>query len=383
MGRNVRLVTIAGVRIMLHPSWFVIFALAVVFLSGMAEEATGARLGTVSRWLVALIVAVAFFASVVAHELAHALVGRRRGVRIDQITLFFFGGAASMEQEAPNALTEALVAGAGPATSAIIGSVLLAVTVPMRDLSGEFIAVLYWACFWLGLTNLLLCAFNLIPAFPMDGGRLLRAILWGTTKNFVRATRIASVIGRAFAYLVVFAGLFISMVNLVDGIWLVLIGWFLNRAASFSYRRVALEQLVEGIRVRDVMESNVPVVSPNLTLDTLAEQHLMVGETGFYVVMAEGKLVGTIDIRQIRGVPRSQWTTARVGDVMVRGDKIQTITEPQPILDAVTRFEQSGASAIPVVAVDDARRLLGMLTRDGLLRAVQARARLRADATTP
>jgi CBS domain-containing protein len=253
----------------------------------------------------------------------------------------------------------------------------------MRDLSGEFIAVLYWACFWLGLTNLLLCAFNLIPAFPMDGGRLLRAILWGTTKNFVRATRIASVIGRAFAYLVVFAGLFISMVNLVDGIWLVLIGWFLNRAASFSYRRVALEQLVEGIRVRDVMESNVPVVSPNLTLDTLAEQHLMVGETGFYVVMAEGKLVGTIDIRQIRGVPRSQWTTARVGDVMVRGDKIQTITEPQPILDAVTRFEQSGASAIPVVAVDDARRLLGMLTRDGLLRAVQARARLRADATTP
>jgi Zn-dependent protease len=383
MGRNVRLVTIAGVRIMLHPSWFVIFALAVVFLSGMAEEATGARLGTVSRWLVALIVAVAFFASVVAHELAHALVGRRRGVRIDQITLFFFGGAASMEQEAPNALTEALVAGAGPATSAIIGSVLLAVTVPMRDLSGEFIAVLYWACFWLGLTNLLLCAFNLIPAFPMDGGRLLRAILWGTTKNFVRATRIASVIGRAFAYLVVFAGLFISMVNLVDGIWLVLIGWFLNRAASFSYRRVALEQLVEGIRVRDVMESNVPVVSPNLTLDTLAEQHLMVGETGFYVVMAEGKLVGTIDIRQIRGVPRSKWTTARVGDVMVRGDKIQTITEPQPILDAVTRFEQSGASAIPVVAVDDARRLLGMLTRDGLLRAVQARARLRADATTP
>jgi Zn-dependent protease len=383
MGRNVRLVTIAGVRIMLHPSWFVIFALAVVFLSGMAEEATGARLGTVSRWLVALIVAVAFFASVVAHELAHALVGRRRGVRIDQITLFFFGGAASMEQEAPNALTEALVAGAGPATSAIIGSVLLAVTVPMRDLSGEFIAVLYWACFWLGLTNLLLCAFNLIPAFPMDGGRLLRAILWGTTKNFVRATRIASVIGRAFAYLVVFAGLFVSMVNLVDGIWLVLIGWFLNRAASFSYRRVALEQLVEGIRVRDVMEANVPVVSPNLTLDTLAEQHLMAGETGFYVVMADGKLVGTIDIRQIRGVPRGQWTTARVGDVMVSGDKIQTITEPQPILDAVTRFEQSGASAIPVVAVDDARRLLGMLTRDGLLRAVQARARLRADATTP
>ena len=130
------------------------------------------------------------------------------------------------------------------------------------------------------------------------------------------------------------------------------------------------------------MESDVPVVSPNLTLDTLAEQHLMTGETGFYAVMADGKLVGTIDIRQIRSVPRGQWTTTRVGEVMVRGDKIQTITEPQPILDAVNRFEQSGASAIPVVAVDDARRLLGMLTRDGLLRAVQARARLRADATT-
>jgi Zn-dependent protease/predicted transcriptional regulator len=383
MGRGVKLVTIAGVRIMVHPSWFVIFALVVVSLAGASDSVTGVRLGPVSHWLVAVIVAACFFASVVAHELAHALVGRRRGVRIDEITLFIFGGAASMEKEAPSALTEALVAGAGPAASGLLGAILLGATLLLRDMSGEFVAVVYWACFWLGLSNLLLCAFNLIPAFPMDGGRLLRALLWGTMKNFVRATRIATLIGRTFGYLVVLAGLVISMADLVNGIWLVLIGWFLNRSASFSYKRVALEQLVEGIRVRDVMESEVPVVNPNLTLDTLAEQHLMSGETGFYAVMADGKLVGTVDIRHIRGVPRSQWTTTRVGEVMKSGDQIVTLTEPQPILDAVNRFEQSGASAIPVVAVDDARRLLGILTRDGLLRAVQARARVRAATTTP
>jgi Zn-dependent protease/predicted transcriptional regulator len=383
IGRGVKLATIAGVRIMVHPSWFVIFALVVVSLASMSETATGAALGPVSRWVVAVVVAASFFASVVAHELAHAIVGRRRGVRIDEITLFIFGGAASMEQESPSALTEALIAGAGPLTSGVLGVLLLGISFPVRDLTGEFAAVIYWASFWLGISNLLLCAFNLIPAFPMDGGRLLRALLWGTMKNFMRATRIATIIGRAFGYLVVVAGLFISMVDLVNGIWLVLIGWFLNRAAGYSYRRVALEQLVEGIRVRDVMESDVPVVNPNLTLDTLAEQHLMSGETGFYAVVADGKLVGTVDIRQIRGVQRSQWTTTRVGDVMSRDDQILRLTEPQPILDAVNRFEQSGASAIPVVAEDDRNRLLGMLTRDGLLRAVQARARLRAGTTTP
>jgi Zn-dependent protease/predicted transcriptional regulator len=383
MGRGVKLATIAGVRIMIHPSWFVIFGLVVVSLASVSEVATGTQLGPVSRWVVALVVAALFFASVVAHELAHAIVGRRRGVRIDVITLFIFGGAASMEQEAPNALTEALIAGAGPLTSGVIGAILLALTLPMQGQSGEFFAVAYWASFYLGFSNVLLCGFNLIPAFPMDGGRLLRAALWATTKDFVRATRIASIVGRAFGYLVVVAGLVISMVSLQTGIWLVLIGWFLNRSAGFSYRRVALEQLVEGISVKDVMESDVPVVNPNLTLDTLAEQHLMSGETGFYAVVADGKLVGTIDIRQIRGVPRSQWTTTRVGDVMSHDDQILTLTEPQPILDAVNRFEQSGASAIPVVAVDDRRRLLGMLTRDGLLRAVQARARLRAGTTTP
>jgi Zn-dependent protease/predicted transcriptional regulator len=383
MGRGVKVATIAGVRIILHPSWFVIFALAVVFLADTSDTAAGASLGPVSRWVVAVVVAAFFFASVVIHELAHALVARRRGVQIDEITLFIFGGAASMEQEAPSALTEALIAGAGPLASGVLGAILLIASLAIREVSGELMAVAYWACFWLGLSNLMLSVFNLIPAFPMDGGRLLRAILWGSMKNFMRATRIATFIGRAFGYLVVVAGLFLSMVDLVNGVWLVLIGWFLNRAASFSYRRVALEQLVEGIRVRDVMESDVPVVNPNLTLDTLAEQHLMSGETGFYAVMADGNLVGTVDIRQIRRVPRNQWTTTRVGEVMSRGDQILTLTEPQPILDAVTRFEQSGASAIPVVAVDDARRLLGMLTRDGLLKAVQARARLRAGASTP
>ena len=187
--------------------------------------------------------------------------------------------------------------------------------------------------------------FNLIPGFPMDGGRILRAILWGVTKDFMRATRIASVFGRVVGQLVIVAGLFWSLQgDVIDGIWLVLIGWFLSRAATMSYKQAALERLVEGIHVGDVMEANVPVVNPNLTLDTLADQHLMSGQSGFYAVVTNGdQLIGTIDVDQIRRVPRGQWTTTRVGEVMRQGDAIVTLTQPQPIMDAVNRFEQSGA----------------------------------------
>jgi predicted transcriptional regulator len=142
-----------------------------------------------------------------------------------------------------------------------------------------------------------------------------------------------------------------------------------------------VERLVEGIVVRDVMESNVPVVSQYLTLDTLADQTSMSGQPGFYAITAGEELIGTIDISQIRRIPRGRWTTTRVADVMRRGDKMLTLTEPQPILEAVSRFEESGAAALPVVAVEDTHRLLGMITRESLLRALQARARMQQDAS--
>ena len=385
MGRSFKLVTIAGIRIMIHPSWFVILGLMVASLSSFGDAGTR-ELSVGQRWIVAVVVALLFFVSVLAHELAHAMVGRRRGLSVNTITLFIFGGAAALEEDSPTAMTEGVVAAAGPITSAVLGLVFLGTALVFDTIPGVWADVVFWASYWLGLSNLLLCGFNLIPGFPMDGGRILRAILWGATHDYMRATRLASIIGRIIGQLIVLVGLFIALDGTVDsivsGIWLVLIGWFLSRAASYSYKQAALERLVEGVLVRDVMDPNVPVINPNLTLDVLADQHLMTGQTDFYAVVVDGQLVGTIDLSLIRRVPRNRWTTTRVGEVMRRGDSVVTLTEPQPIMDAVSRFEQSSAQALPVVDAADGKRLLGMITRDGLLRALRTRAGALASSPT-
>jgi Zn-dependent protease/CBS domain-containing protein len=383
IGRGFKLVTIAGIRIIVHPSWFIIFGLVVASLASVGALAAGGHLPTVPRWIVAFLVALLFFVSVLVHEMAHALVARARGLNVSQVTLFLFGGAAALDEQPPTAATEALVAGAGPLSSALLGVLFMAGTVAFANVSGALGEICLWTCRWLGFSNLVLAAFNLIPGFPMDGGRLLRAGVWAFTRDFVKATRVASLVGRVVGQLVIIGGLWFALEgDLINGIWLVLIGWFLNRAAAYSLRQVIVERLVEGVVVRDVMESNVPVVSQYLTLDTLADQTSLHERSGFFAVIVGDELVGTIDINQIKRVPRNRWATTRVAEVMRQGDKILSLTEPQPILDAVSRFEESGAAALPVVSVDGRHRLLGMITRESLLTALQARARAQA-ATHP
>jgi Zn-dependent protease len=368
-----------GVEIRLHVTWFLVFVLVVlsvpsVSLSGEAE------LSAVARLTVAGVVALLFFASVVAHELAHALVAKRRGIAVKEITLFIFGGAAKLEQESPNPRTEALVAAAGPITTVVIALLFGAVWAGLRDNDAEIVQIVAQSALWLGSINLLLAVFNLIPGFPMDGGRVLRALLWAGTKNFVRATRIATLVGRAFAYLLIGIGVVIALRtgDFIGGLWLSFIGWFLSNAAETSYRRVALEKLIEGVRVHDVMERNVAQVSPNLTLDTLVDQHLLSGQAMFYPVVLDDVLVGTVDIGQVSRIPRANWPLTRVTDVMTRGPAMVTVSEPDTLWQAVTRFEETGTPAIPVVDASDPRRLLGLLTRDGVFRALRARAQLRA-----
>jgi Zn-dependent protease len=367
-----------GVEIRLHITWFLVFVLVVFSVPTVAL--TGEReLSGLGRLIVATVVALLFFASVVAHELAHALVARRRGIAVKEITLFIFGGAANLEQESPNPRTEALVAAAGPLTSVAVALVFTGIWAALRAIDSEPVQIVAQSAFWLGSINLLLAAFNLIPGFPMDGGRLLRALLWAANKNFVRATRIATLIGRAFAYVLIGIGIVVALRggDIVGGLWLSFIGWFLSNAAESSYRRVALEKLIEGVRVHDVMERNVQQVSPNLTLDTLVDQHLLSGQAMFYPVVLDDVLVGTVDIGQVSRVPRANWPLTRVTDVMTRAPAMVTVSEPDSLWQAVTRFEETGTPAIPVVDAGDPRRLLGLLTRDGVFRALRARAQLR------
>ena len=368
-----------GVRIQVHPSWFIVFALVVFYLATAGAPDRRDTLSPGLNLLRAVIVALIFFASVLVHELAHALVARRLGVAVSEITLFIFGGAANLEQEAPRPRTEALMAVAGPIASLVVGVLFFAVWAVLRDNTGEVARVVAGSAFALGGINVLLAVFNLIPGFPMDGGRILRALLWALTGNFVRATRFATFVGRGFAYLLIAAGFAIAISgDIAQGIWLAFIGWFLNQAAEASYRRVALEKLVSGVRVEHVMDRDVAVVNPNLTLDTFVEQHLLSGQAMLYPVMHDDVLVGTVELGQVRGVPREQWPFTRITDVMTRGTGLRTVTEREPLADAITQFEESGTSAIPVVDPETRRQLLGLLTRDGVFRALRARSELAA-----
>ncbi|MDQ3553116.1 MAG: site-2 protease family protein [Chloroflexota bacterium] len=374
---GVRLLTLFGVRITVHPSWLLIFALLVFWLATVGGPSAGSGLPDATRWLMAPIVALLFFGSVLVHELAHAYVARARGVHVDEVMLFIFGGAARLEREAPTPRSEIIITIAGPITSLVLGLALFGLGMLLRGMEGLLLGVVAETLIGLGAINVLLAGFNLIPGFPMDGGRLLRAIIWAGTHDFLRATRLATLVGRAFAYLLIAAGVIIALRGgdgIVFGVWTALIGWFLHQASEQSYRRVELAHIVEGVAVSDVMDREYSVVSPNLTLDTFVDQHLLGSSgTSLYPVMVDGALVGTIELRQIRRIPRAKWLTTRVSDVMSRWEALWTLTEPQPAMDAVGHFQESDAQGIAVVDAQDRQRLTGVVTRDGLARALRLR----------
>jgi Zn-dependent protease len=373
--------TVRGIRVRAHASWILVAALIVISLASIGVPGSVALPESLS-WLLGVIVAAGFFGSVVVHELAHALMARRRGVDVSEVTLLIFGGTATFEKDVPDARSEAAVALAGPIVSLLLAGGLLAIAFGGGGLTGnltdELTLLATGAAWWLGMSNLMLGGLNLVPGFPMDGGRVLRAIAWGITGDFLRATRLATFAGRGFAYALIAAGLVVALANeVILGIWLAFIGWFLNQAAESAYRRVEFGMALEGMAVRDVMEHDVAVVGPNLTLDTFVEQHLMSGKANMYPVTMDGLLVGTVELAQVRGVPRADWPVTRVTDVMRRGEKLTTLTEPLALMDAIARLEESGATALPVVSEDDQRKLLGLLSRDGLARALRNRASLR------
>ncbi|CAN5846694.1 site-2 protease family protein [soil metagenome] len=373
-------IRLLGLRVRLHATWILVLALIVFSLAAIGANEP-APLEEPLRWLIGVVVAILFFVSVLLHELVHALVARRLGAPATEITLLVFGGTPHLAREVHEPRQEALISLAGPLFSLFIGGLLLGgwwLTYQLAGVVGLLVSSVAW---WIGLSNLLLGGVNLLPAFPLDGLRLLRAVLWRMSGDFLRATRLATWVGRGMGHGVIGLGLLLALADeVIMGIWLAIIGWLLNQAAEGAYRRVEFSLLVQDMLVRDVMEKDVAVVGPNLTLDTLVDQHLLSGRSSIYPVTMEGRLVGTVEMAQVKGVPRASWPTMRVTDVMRRDEAMPALTELLTLLDAVRRLDETGAAALPVVAEDDRRRLLGLVTRDGLARAIRQRAALRQGA---
>lgn len=368
MDESLSLGRIAGVRVGLHWSVLVIVALITVALAHGRLPAAHPGHSPVAYWGLAVLTAVVFLLSLLAHELAHAVVARRNGVEVEGITLWMLGGAARLRGEAPSPAAELRIAGVGPLTSLLAGGVLTGAAVGLDALHVTGLVV--EAVAWLGAINILLAVFNALPAAPLDGGRLLRAYLWHRTGDRLRATRGASAAGRALGWFMVLTG-FADVLFAGDlaGLWPALIGWFLIAAATAESRQAQIRGVLEGVPVRRVM-TPAPVVVPETVIlsDFLAE-----GPFGPYrhsaypVLAADGSVTGLLTLRGVQTVPAQARTHTTAGDVMRPLGDVVTATSDEPVVDLLPRLQESPARRALVL---DQGRLVGILTLADITRAL-------------
>ena len=368
---------VLGFEIRVHLSWVLILALVAVVTVGQLELAAPDA-EPVLRWAVGALIAAAFFASVLAHELGHGLVARGRGLATGPITLFFFGGSTAFDHDTDRPADEAAVAVAGPLVSIAIGVVLSVAALLIGGARDELLQATAAAALTLGVLNLLLGGINLVPGFPLDGGRILRAVIWARTGDRQRGTRIAATTGRVIGWLLVGAGLAVVLGgDPTNGILLGLSGWFLGNASRAVVRQQAVEELLRAVTIEEAMERDVPTVASQLTLDTFADQLFGGpggggGEGGPSVVpvVRNDAVVGVIGPAQLRTVGRSSWTTTRAEQLMIDAADVPVLSPTDSVWSGLDRLRRSGLDGLPVA---DSSGVLGMLTRRAVVRTIQAR----------
>jgi Zn-dependent protease len=370
MGAGWRIGRVAGIDISIHPSWLVIAALLTFSLAQGSIRTVFPGLAPGLLWIAGAAAAILFFASVVAHELSHAILARRFGMQVRGITLFIFGGATELEGDARSPRDEAIMAAAGPATSLAIGVVLIGLGLVIPQPLGGLISSL-------GAINIALGIFNLVPGFPLDGGRILRALIWQLRGDRIAATGNAALVGRLIAYGLIVIGIIMTLQGGFggNGLWLALIGWFLSNAAEATAFQARIAHSLRGVRVRDVMDAAAPAVSPNESLGSVVTNHMLRGDRrSFLVAYDDGGLAGVVTLADIRRVPREHWDETRVTDVMTRFNDLATVGPDEDVTDALGVLQAREIAQLPVVV--DGRTPVGMLTLGGILRLIETRRRL-------
>jgi Zn-dependent protease/CBS domain-containing protein len=328
---NIRLGRIGGVEVRINWSWLVIFALIVWSLADGVFPSQNPGLSRGVHLAMAIVAALLFFASLLLHELGHAWEARREGMEIDGITLWLFGGVSQFKSRFPSAGAEFRIAIAGPLVSLVLGVVFVLIALAGLPSAVDGVAA------WLGYINLTLLAFNLIPALPLDGGRVLRAALWRRTGDLGRATRIATEIGRGFGYLFIALGvaMFIFQGSF-SGAWLAFIGWFLLQAATAEARYIATEAALAGLRVRDLMVRKPVTVDGDLTIGQFMDEVAQSRRFTTYPVVDADRPIGLLAFSSVAAVPRSEWDSRRVRDAMIPLDGVPLLTEDETAVDALT-----------------------------------------------
>ncbi len=358
-----------GISLRLHYTWFIVFGLVTWALAAAYFPTAHPDWSLTTSITVGVVTSVLFFGSVLAHELAHSVVAQRAGLKIESITLFIFGGVSQITEEPREPAVEFRMALAGPLTSAALGALFSAIRI-LPGVPPEVAA----AALWLGIINLSLAAFNLIPGFPLDGGRVLRSILWWRSRNLRSSTRTASNIGRAVGYLFIFIGIFFIFTgNWLNGLWLAFIGWFLENAAVGSYRQLALQDLLRGHKVKEVMTKDFPCIPPQLPVETLVHDQMLASGKRYFAVCSDGQMRGLVTIHNVKAAPREQWPSLTAENIMTRPDGLKRVTQDDDLSAVMRLLTEEDINQVPVMADGN---IVGVVARDNLLSFINLHAEL-------
>lgn len=363
---------IFGIQLRIHYTWFVIFTLVTLSL-------VFPNFSRWYDWVIGIVASLLFFASVVAHELAHSLVGRAYGVPVRSITLFIFGGIAQMTREPSRPGAEFRMAAAGPLCSLVIGGLFFLILLLIRVTEPVYIMIQ-----WLAIINVALAVFNLIPGFPLDGGRVFRSILWRASGDYMRSTRIATQVGRGVGYMFIAGGIVIIFMqfrglhpfglNWFSGLWLAFIGWFIENTASASYRQTKWRAALHGLTAAQVMTADIPVVPPDTTINRLVQGYVIPSGRHYFIVVGDGRLEGIVTLQNIKAVPQQKWEVTQVRDIMTPVDKLEVAHLEQDALSVMEQMDENSINQIPVVSEG---RVVGLIDRDNLIRFLHTRSELR------
>jgi Zn-dependent protease/CBS domain-containing protein len=377
MRPTIRLGRLFGIDIGLHYSWLIIAFLIVFSLAGHFQS-TNPQWPPLVIWSLAAITALLFFASIVVHELSHAAVAKSRGMSVRSITLFALGGVANIEKESSDAKSEFWMAIVGPITSVVIGGIFLglACATGWRPEFGTPASPMWAGLVWLGYVNIALAVFNMIPGYPLDGGRVLRSIVWHFTGSAVRATRIAAGVGQFIAVAFIVIGLlrFFSGAGF-GGLWIAFIGWFLSQASASSYAEIEASAALSGVRVGDVMAEDCPTVDGNLNLRTFADDYLLRTGRRCFVVLQNGRELGLVTVHELKQVERQRWPFTTVSDIVLPFDRIRTVSPDTKVTQALEIMVREDVNQLPVIANG---KLAGVISRGNVLQFLQTQAELKA-----
>lgn len=368
MRNTFTIASIRGIAISVHWSWLLAIVIITWSLGGY-YSAQFPQWGPTAAVAIALLSAVLLFVTVLLHELAHSFTARANGLPVNSITLFIFGGISNLTQEPQLARVEFLVAIAGPLASLALAGLFYVLHAVTGGLPSEVSALLGY----LASVNLILALFNLIPGFPLDGGRVFRSITWMVTGNRRRSTQIASNVGQAIGFLFILGGLYqaLFLKDIVSGIWLAFIGWFLNNAAGAGYQQAVMDNVLRGVAVRDVMDRAPVPVAPTLDVETLVYEHMLGrNQRALPIANPDGRLRGIVTMSDVQKLSRERWTSTPVTEIMTRAADLHSVAPDQDLGLALQSLARNNYHQVPVL---EDGRLVGILDRSHVVQYVHLR----------